>query len=839
MKEFLWAKSAPKKSLCAHLIDTGVCAQLYLSAESSRAIREALAENWNCTEQEAIGQAAYIAALHDIGKAHPDFQRKDQGCLKKWCDAGYKQLFEQRQDVRFRHEQYSATVIERILKSRGFSRSIAKQYAAIAAIHHQGHESVRLSDPRSSAWMDMQDALEEDMRTLFIQNGTLHSARHWDSLCMTLAGVTILCDWVASSDAFSITDESTDYYASVHALAGRVLNEYGLVSEQKFPEIDSFSQMWPRITTPRPLQKCSENLDFCAPLTIIEAPMGEGKTEAALYVAAKQCAAYGKRGLYMALPTQATSNQMVGRVSAMFCDLGLNAAKLMHGLSWLVQSEQTQMQQILPNEDAAVWLRPLRMGMLGRSAVGTVDQAMASVLRIKYSMLRLLGLTNKVLVIDEIHAYDMYMSRIISRMLEWCSALKIPVILISATMQRRQKEQYLACFDGICTSFSQAYPAITQIGTDGHIREYRVESGFVSRYMFLPVPGLGHIEEIADRAINKAKGGGCVCVMLNTVRQAQAVYSELKNRDNNGTDIILFHARFTVNRRQEIEKICLDMFGKEAQESRPSKAILVCTQVVEQSLDVDFDMMITEIAPVDLLLQRAGRVHRHRFRHRNAEFEQPVIEVLVPSENTPKDPEKRFGTTGYVYDPFLLENTEKLIAEMGEVHIPGDVRRLVDQCYENITDENIEAFIRRQTGQAYLRNEADSVVFSHPDPNVFFPTQTHPRFEIPEADDGYETIHASTRLGQETVRLCFAGDSLFKKAQTDYYDEEIAKRIMLSSVALTLPKDAMTDLGEKSDDFMVLDKGRMRGTVLIRSQREATIGKYRLIADDELGITVE
>lgn len=154
---------------------------------------------------------------------------------------------------------------------------------------------------------------------------------------MLLSALTVLCDWIASSGTFDdLGLFSPDYLSKSMAIADAVVYEYGVAAKQLFPETTDFSSMWPAIRQPRAVQKACEELCPQAKMTIIEAPMGEGKTEAALYLAGRLCSAKGKRGVYVALPTQATSNQMVGRVSKMLDSIHGGQARLLHGMAQLV-----------------------------------------------------------------------------------------------------------------------------------------------------------------------------------------------------------------------------------------------------------------------------------------------------------------------------------------------------------------------------------------------------------------------------------------------------------------------------------------------------------------------
>lgn len=214
---------------------------------------------------------------------------------------------------------------------------------------------------------------------------------------------------------------------------------------------------------------------------------------------------------------------------------------------------------------------------------------------------------------------------------------------------------------------------------------------------------------------------------MNTVKAAQEVYSVLRAKLNDlglradEVTTLLFHARFTVGRRNEIEQQCLRLFGRDAGERRPKRAILVATQVVEQSLDLDFDTMISELAPIDLLLQRAGRVHRHRERKRPEGLEKPVIHVLMPDERASEDVDERYGLSGKVYAPFLLYNTELLLKNGISVSVPKDVRNVISKVYDYISAQAEEAWAEMAFKAQMKSANARSVIWDEPDPDVFFP----------------------------------------------------------------------------------------------------------------------
>jgi CRISPR-associated endonuclease/helicase Cas3 len=354
-------------------------------------------------------------------------------------------------------------------------------------------------------------------------------------------------------------------------------------------------------------------------------------------------------------------------------------ARLVHGMAWLRDEVEPEKPPEVgePKDDrsladlADAWFRPSRRAMLAAHGVGTVDQAMLAGMHVKFGFLRLFGLADRVLVIDEVHAYDAYMSAIIARLLQWCACLKIPVILLSATLSAKQRAAMVEAYGaaGGDPGPEAPYPLVT-VAERG--MEAQTISACASSSKTLKVealPGLlGDAKKTAAKAAELVKGGGCCCVILNTVKQAQAVYEALKLPQ---TQKLLFHARFAACDRQHITEKVLDLFGKD-RPNRPAKFVLVATQVVEQSLDVDFDDMISEIAPIDLLLQRSGRMHRHRKRAHD-----PVLRVLLPEQ----DGKPKFGASEKIYERYPLLRTREVLGGSSEITLPDRFRPLIESVY--------------------------------------------------------------------------------------------------------------------------------------------------------------
>ena len=830
----LWAKSSPYMSLWTHSICTGICTESFLSAKSSAKTLNHLSEEFSVEEREVLNLVSYLAAVHDLGKAHPAFQNKDRECWQKVKSCA-PELFQETDELTlpsFRHEHYSTKVLKRIWQTKGCSKSVSCTLSAAIMLHHQ-KPGDRLSkqEPQNKIWAEMQDDLEGKLAKRFLQDSIIKLPTHVDATCMLIASIIILMDWVSSSELFREAEGMSEKEIQKHA--SYALGLYGLISDKVFPVIRSFQLQFPMIKNARPLQRVCAELSDRAPLTIMEAPMGEGKTEAALYLAGRICNAREGRGIYMALPSQATSNQMHSRIEEMLKDLDYGTARLLHGTSFLEQS-LPEKYETEDEASAARWGRPARMGFLGADAVGTVDQAMASVLRSRFSMLRLAGLSNKVLIIDEIHAYDMYMSQIIETLLRWCSDLDIPVILLSATMRLDQKLRYISCFTKQAPAVkADGYPMITQVLTDGEIKQVSVNASANFYYRFVPVRMEYDPVKISNMASAAVKEGGCIAVMVNTVAHAQEIYQKITEHADEETMVLLFHSRFTMKRRAEIEKKCISAFGAD-RSKRPKKGILIATQVVEQSIDLDFDGMISELAPVDLLLQRAGRLHRHREHNRPKGFEEPIFRVLLPSGEMEFN-EERYGPSRFVYDPFLLYNTEDFLKEDKAIRIPEDIRGTVETVYSTVTEENRDAWVQRSMRGILETTRAKGCTWPAPEPDSFFPLESTVYYDVADSEDDFEAAEAATRLGDNSIRIAFCDEADFDRYRRKAVQPGEQKEVYLQSVSVRMHQSMLED----SNNTFRISNGKLFGIWLLRGKELIDTGSCIIQNDSELGVRWE
>ena len=835
----IWAKSEPYMSIITHSICVGVCAREYLTSPSNKKILTLLSERFSQPEEGVVNIVSYLCSVHDIGKIHPAFQSKDTtlyDTLKQITPSSFIGITSINRPEKFRHEYYSAKIMERVWCKNGIVPDVAAVFASILSLHHQKPKDRSSYVPTgNSDWELWQSQLNEMMSGTFLKNTSLVMPSHVDSTCMLLTSILVLMDWVASSDLFMDAEHMS--HNDMVSRAKYAMKLFDLIGESLYPTVKSFENLFPHIKTPRPLQSTCDALDPSASLSIIEAPMGEGKTEAALYLASKLCNSRNARGIYMALPSQATSNQMYGRVNEMLSSLSANQARLLHGTAFL---RKESYHHNIVSEDQKVaekWTRPSRMGLLGTNAVGTVDQAMAAVLFAKFSMLRLAGLSNKVLIIDEIHAYDMYMSQIIETLLKWCYETDIPVILLSATMQMEQKERYLTCFKAnTCTTqISSAYPLITQVCSSSDINQISIKASTSNKYIFTPIKDAYNAEIIAEHSLQSVKGGGCVAVIMNTVARAQEVHKALLQAADNDTLVLLFHSRYTVKNRADIERQCVDLFGKD-RINRPTKAILVATQVVEQSIDLDFDGMITELAPIDLLLQRAGRLHRHKNNSRPRLLSEPEVKVIVPNENN-FDLETKYGSSGYVYDPFLLYNTEQHIGSGLTVCVPEDIRDTIETVYKTITPENKTAWMNKTFKDTQETASAKGNTWPAPTENMFFPMQMPVYYTVIDPDDGFDaTSEATTRLGNGCVRIAFCEPSVFDEIQERHEVDPLqVENIYLNSASVRIREKELISC----DNAYKVENGKLTDVWLLRGIDQVDLNTKIVYNNNVVGIRME
>jgi CRISPR-associated endonuclease/helicase Cas3 len=901
----LWAKLGTSEypnnyhPLLFHLIDVGTVARHLWDVAFRPPARQRFAAAFGADVETCRAWVAFIAGAHDIGKCSPGFQRQgNSATLVGWLgQRGFDFLHSQTTP----HATASVPLLRRFLQEeRRFTSRLATRLAIAIGGHHGTFpetESWGQLDGTSQLgqmeWPACQHDLLLILADLLMLPGKPPAEGEGDdqSYLMVLAGLTTVADWVGSNKAFfpprppanwqvegeAALQQARAYFAGADERAARALATLGW--HQRGPAIEprkTFGDLFAHLKLPalRPLQEKAEALatTMSGPgLVLVEAPMGEGKTEAALCLA-DAWDHQGGQGFYIALPTMATSNGMFGRVVDFIKANypGRQQLHLLHGRSLLSPAYEQLRANAEASTDADIYdadhqprsvvadewfARDKKQGLLAPFAVGTIDQALLAVLQTKHMFVRLFGLAGKVVILDEVHAYDAYMTTLLERLLEWLSALGSPVILLSATLPRAKRHALLNAYGGPSATISEEvpYPRMCVVrpgATDGQA-EHVPASGSKTIQLEWRDGDLGQLASALAKALEQ---GGCAAVVRNTVGLAQQTYQALKASLPADVELHLFHARFLFGDRQRIEGSVLTRYGK-GETQRPRKAVLVATQVIEQSLDLDFDLMVSDAAPVDLILQRAGRLWRHE-RTRPPGLTQPTLWLLKPT--LAADGVPNFGVSEYIYDRYVLLCSYLALQQdkAATVHLPDDVEALIEAVYGSVSltwpadgawrsalTEAAEAM--KADNKAY-RKWAKGIRITKP----IYGDEILQEFskELEEDNpEGPQCRHAATRLAEPSVALVV----LFESNGTLFFDAAGQRPAHLDSVPkLEHAKEFLGNVvtvGHKGCVFHYLKKPtpavwekcgllRHHRVVRVNTGGQALSGEYPLMVHPELGI---
>ena len=532
-------------------------------------------------------------------------------------------------------------------------------------------------------------------------------------------GLCTLADWIGSNEEwFPFCGEPRDdYMEQAQEQARRALEQVGLdLAEQRgqFVGAPGFDGLFLHIDgEPNAIQQAAADTFLGERLVIIESETGSGKTEAALWRFAKMYEAGLVDGLYFALPTRAAATQLHARVARFVERLfpSDNPPETVLAVPGYLKSGNVAGHHLQNYEvwwddhpDAAARFRrwaaeSSKRYLAAQIAVGTVDQAMLAALKVKHAHMRAACLSRNLLVVDEVHASDPYMRRILKALLDSHLGAGGYALLMSATLGSAARRQWLSLerlnpndAPPLDEAVNSPYPSVSVRAAGGESIAAAGENNQEKTVNISAEPLIHDFDRVAELALLSAGAGAKTLVVRNTVSHAIRTQEALEqaagdNRDrlfSAGGITTLHHSRFAGDDRRALDSEVETRLGRGR---APGGLVVVGTQTLEQSLDIDADLLITDLCPVDVLLQRIGRLHRHRRTDRPGGYEAPACVVLTP-DSEDLSPLLEGGTNrtglgphGYVYqDLRILEATRRLIRDHPEWRIPAMNRELVENA---------------------------------------------------------------------------------------------------------------------------------------------------------------
>ena len=769
----VWAKSHRDDDsalpLHMHMSDSAAVAGLLWDLWLPNSVKRTITKTFNNNPSQARSFVTWMAAVHDLGKASPAFSVQVELLANEMKRQGLKFPLFENERKHAPHSVVSHILLQRwLMDKHGWSSVTARTVAVIPGGHHgvPPSESDLADAMRRPEWLGDSALWLDTQRELADYAAAVSGANLWltqwgnNPIPVTVqvltTAIVIVSDWIASDDDlfpygnnWSSTDRAQNAWKRLRLPSAWHPGNMPDSAEELF--LQRFSL--PPGAELRPVQHAAvaaaRNMKTPG-LLIIEANMGEGKTEAALAAAEILAFRTGAGGCIVALPTMATSDAMFSRVHDWLDrvpdargDGTQQTAFLAHGKARLNEEFQgiAQLRKLAAIGDnygptaagsglsdailvAHEWLFGRKKGVLANFVVGTIDQVLFGALKSKHLVLRHLALVNKIVIIDEVHAADFYMSVYLRRILSWLGAYGVPVILLSATLppasRRALAEAYAEGSKSLAAptpstsladrkersmpatgtdqaraespfsplSSEEGYPVVSTISSDGEVKVESVTTS--SRTSTVVLETIADDNEVLAAFLeSNLADGGCAGIIRNTVKRAQETAAEISLRFP-GVTVLLAHSRFVSTHRMHNENYLREILGPptadRGESRRPEEIIVVGTQVLEQSLDIDFDIMVSDLAPMDLLLQRMGRLHRHKRKTRPSLLSKPRF-ILSGVDDWGSLPPTPVAGSVYVYQLFpLLRALAVLQARLGSnatVSLPGEIAPLVRAAYRD------------------------------------------------------------------------------------------------------------------------------------------------------------
>jgi CRISPR-associated endonuclease/helicase Cas3 len=547
-----------------------------------------------------------------------------------------------------------------------------------------------------------------------------------NGLLFALAGWVCICDWIASDERFFPLNEPVSP-ESARKNAEKALSSLGWF--QRVPRSSNFASIFQN-QQPRPLQTKLAELADKPGIYIVEAQMGDGKTKAALWAAHGLMSRGFARGLYFALPTQVTSERVLDEAVKPFVENGFesgSSTRLAHSAAWLRKESTPRIITTRENESdrgmqGEEWFSGGKRTLLAPFAVGTIDQALLGTLPRKHFFIRIAGLAGKVVVLDEVHSYDIYTGTLLCKLVELLSQCGCTIIILSATLASKQRAALLEAAglksaeipdEDLGSTIITSGQWADRVSNGGTLQSATVstcEPSFKDMSVRITCVTM-HSEEIASELVSRASCGQKVLWIRNSVANAIEAYhicaSAMMSSDAQYTCGLL-HSRFTWLDRQKNESTWIERFQSD---EAAQGCVLIATQVAEQSLNIDADFLVTDIAPTDLIFQRIGRLWRFRGRPRPVGCNEAHCWINVPdfsADDSVDALKEALAPLSKVYAPYVLLRSLEIWENLAMVTLPRDIRRLVDATYSGRVAED-EPSPAWATLAARAREDAENI----------------------------------------------------------------------------------------------------------------------------------
>ena len=611
-----------------------------------------------------------LAAAHDIGKVSPSFQEKIYRALQtpEYPQGLVLHLADPDLDNQIGgHAAISQAAIE----------GAGKFLPQIIGRHH-GYSPLTSGLPNDEIyggplWQEMRTRLIRDLKEALNAGCPLVTSSIDAEI---LSGLTCIADWISSGSLFEEMGPLNK--RSLEHLVNHALDNAGFVRPiinkgLSFERIFGFH--------PRPIQRSLIESVLRQGAYVLEAPMGIGKTEAALFAAYKALEEERATGIYFALPTQLTSDKIHVRMNN-FLDVILSdicphrKSLLLHGSAWLQRTELGE-----EGQPGRSWFDSVKRGLLAPFAVGTVDQALMAAMNVRHGFVRTFGLAGKVVILDEVHSYDSYTGTLLEQLVDSLKKIHCTVIILSATLTASRRIELLTGRKPDSKDVAMGYPLISSLPLGKELRECEADGPETSE---VKIRMIADENTAVEEILRRAENGEQTLWIENSVEEAQKTFRVLGARASEmEIEYGLIHSRFLPTDRGKKEEYWVNLFGKEGAHLRSLKGrILVGTQVLEQSLDIDADFLVTRLCPTDMLLQRIGRLWRHRendpLRPEGASRE---TWVLSPGIGELVEKPEVMGKTLRVYAPYVLFRTLDAWKGKYKIYIPGQIRELLEETY--------------------------------------------------------------------------------------------------------------------------------------------------------------